>query len=152
MAIKKLALLIPFLLAGNAWADVVEHCPRIDDIKEHGGKGNYTAKTVSGEGQWYSTSSWGSGEVRNFETARFTPREEAKAIGGVIVGELRRCSYRLKDGNALELFFKNPGTFVTVRAGNADDVWQDYYGVAYDCDDSDPTKCTFVELPKAKKG
>ncbi|MGB6211115.1 DUF3757 domain-containing protein, partial [Pseudomonas mandelii] len=109
MAIKKLALLIPFLLAGNAWANVVEHCPRAADIQEVKDTGTYTAKSVGGNMDWHGTSYSGRGPVAQFDSARFSPTGEGAAVDGVVVGELRRCSYKLQDGGDLSMQFKDNG-------------------------------------------
>ena len=89
MAIKKLALLIPFLLSSAAWAGVIEHCPKVADIKEVG-TASYTAPTVSGEGQWHGTSQGAGGPVAGFDEAIF------KAHGEPVKGGRRVAALRLQ--------------------------------------------------------
>ncbi|POA20448.1 hypothetical protein C1886_08580 [Pseudomonas sp. FW300-N1A1] len=145
MAIKKVALLIPFLISANAWAGTMEHCPKIADIKEVA-TASYIAPTVSGKGQWYGTSQSGRGLVGGFEEAIF--KAHGDAVEGAVVGELLHCGYALRDGGKLDLRFKQEGTVVSIQSGG---VWEQWYSQYY-CEDKTEGACIFKELKRPSKG
>jgi hypothetical protein len=146
MFIKQISLLIPLLMSANAWAGTMEHCPKVADIKEVGSTGSYTAATLSGEGEWNGTSQTGRGPVGGFDEAIFKARGEV--VEGVVVGELLRCGYSLRDGGKLDMRFKREGTVVSIQAGG---VWEPWYD-QYHCEDKADGACTFKELSRPSKG
>ncbi|MGO4000286.1 DUF3757 domain-containing protein [Pseudomonas fluorescens] len=145
MAIKKLALLIPFLLSSTAWAGVIEHCPKVADIKEVG-TASYTAPTVSGEGQWHGTSQGAGGPVVGFDEAIF--KAHGEPAEGEVVGELLHCGYSLRDGGKLDMRFKQEGTVIKIKS---DGAWEQWYSQYY-CEDKTDGGCAFKELKRPTKG
>ncbi|WP_339545612.1 DUF3757 domain-containing protein [Pseudomonas sp. RA_35y_Pfl2_P32] len=146
MNIKQVALLIPLLMSANTWASTVEYCPKVADIKEVGNTASYIAATVSGQDEWNGTSQTGRGPVAGFEEAIF--KAHGGAVDGVVVGELLRCGYNLRDGGKLDMRFKREGTVVSIQEGGA---WEQWHGQYY-CEDKTAGACSFKELSRPSKG